>query len=245
MTYRAAEAQIGISRASVQRALERSDETGGSKDRSRSGRPKKLTKRNICMLKHLVEHGNRSSAPELMLSLNESLRNPKQVLFSDEPTFYVIKRKSETKIWRKKDEKWKEGCMQVAAMGGERLGFWGVITWQGTECFRIYTENTNSNVYWDILDNYLVPTVHMYGMEDNFIFQYDNARFHTSKQTQEKLHEIGAKILKWPVKSPDLNPVKHLWSIIDEKIKISNNVFNQGLNRWVVNRMANDNTAIV
>ena len=61
------------------------------------------------------------------------------VIFSNESTFYVIKRKNETKIWRTKDERWHEGCMEVAAMGG---GF-----------FRLYAENTNIDVYSDILDN--------------------------------------------------------------------------------------------
>ena len=146
----------------------------------------------------------------------------KKVLFSDESIFYVIKRKSETKIWRTKDEQWKEGCMNVAATGGGgggRIGFWGVISWEGTGCFRAYNENTNSSVYCDILDNYLVPTVQLYGLEDNFIFQHDNARYHTSKQTQEKLHELRVKTLDWPAKSPDINPIEHLWSIIDNRLK--------------------------
>ena len=60
---------------------------------------------------------------------------------------------------------------------------------QGTGCFRVYSENTNSDVYCDILDNYLVPTVQLYGLEDEFMFQHDNARYHISKQTHRKLQE--------------------------------------------------------
>ncbi|CAF4197227.1 unnamed protein product [Rotaria sordida] len=36
----------------------------------------------------------------------------------------------------------------------------------------------------------------LYDLEDNFIVQHDNARLHTSKQTQAKLHELHAKALK-------------------------------------------------
>ena len=40
--------------------------------------------------------------------------------------------------------------------------------------FRIYNENTESDARCDILDNYLVPTVQLYGLEDNCFFQHDN-----------------------------------------------------------------------
>lgn len=110
--------------------------------------------------------------------------------------------------------------MEVAATGGgSRVFFWSIITRQGTGCCRIYNENTNSNVYCDILENYLVPTAQMYRLEINYLFQHDNARYYTSKQTQEKLKEINVKILPWPAKSPDINPVEQLWSIIDNKFK--------------------------
>ena len=79
--------------------------------------------------------------------------------------------------------------------------------------------STNSDVYCGILENYLLPTVQLYGMEGNYIYQHDNARFHTSKQTQDKLRELGVEVLNWPSKSADMNPVEHLWSIIGDKLK--------------------------
>ncbi|CAF3110871.1 unnamed protein product [Rotaria sp. Silwood2] len=106
-----------------------------------------------------------------------------------------------------------------AADGSHRVGFWGVITWNGTGCCKIYSGNINSDVYCDILDNYLVPTVQLYRMEHNFIFQYGNASFHRSKQTQAKLQELRAKVLKWPTKSSDLNPIKDLFAVISNRLR--------------------------
>ncbi|CAM4834545.1 unnamed protein product, partial [Rotaria magnacalcarata] len=121
--------------------------------------------------------------------------------FHNETTFYVIKRKNKVKIWRTKDEQWKEGCMEVAAIGGGgRVNFWGAIASEGT-------------------DNYLIPKVHLYQMENDFFYQHDNARYHVSRQVQTKLHELGIKLSEWSAKSPDLNAIKHLWSIIDDKLK--------------------------
>ena len=77
MSYRATVTDEGISRTSIQRALERFEETGDFRDRSRSGRPKKLNERNVRMLKHLAkDDDNRNSARELMVKLNESLDKP-------------------------------------------------------------------------------------------------------------------------------------------------------------------------
>jgi len=127
---------------------------------------------------------------------NWTINQWSNIIFSDETCFYVIKRKNKNKIWRTKNERWKEGCMQVAAAGGGgRVNFYGTITSEGTGCFRIYNESTNSDVYCDILDNYLIPTVQLYQMENNYLYQHDNSRFHVSRQTQTKLHELVVKVL--------------------------------------------------
>ncbi|CAF4496957.1 unnamed protein product [Rotaria socialis] len=87
------------------------------------------------------------------------------------------------KRFEERDEQWKEGCMQVAAVsGGGRVNFWSVITSEGTGCFRINTENTNSDVYCSILENYLISMVQLYQMENNYIYQHDNSRYNNNKE---------------------------------------------------------------
>ena len=90
-------------------------------------------------------------------------------------------------------------------MVGGRVNFWGPIASEGIGYFRIYIENTNSDVYCDIIDNYLISTVQLYQTENDFVYQHDNARYHVSRQFQTKLHELDVKLLEWPAKSPDLN----------------------------------------
>ncbi|CAF1387058.1 unnamed protein product [Rotaria sordida] len=74
MSYHAIGTNAGISRASVQRALERFEETGGFQDHHRCGRLEKQNQQNVCMLKHWAQDDdNRSSAPEIMIEFNKSL----------------------------------------------------------------------------------------------------------------------------------------------------------------------------
>ena len=66
----------GISKSSVQRTIKRVEETSDSHDRRRSDRPKKLSDRNIRMLKCLTENNGRYSSRETTNELNNSLKNP-------------------------------------------------------------------------------------------------------------------------------------------------------------------------
>ena len=51
-------------------------------------------------------------------------------------------------MWRTNDEQWKEGCIEIAAIGGDgsRVNLWGAATSEETGCFRIYSDNTNSDI---------------------------------------------------------------------------------------------------
>ena len=110
--------------------------------------------------------------------------------------------------------------MEVVAIGdGGPVNFWGAVASERTGRFRIYSENTNSDVYCDILDNYLIPTVQLYQMENDFIYQHDNARYLVSRQVQTKFHGLGVKLSEWPAKIPYLNVIEHLWYIINDKLK--------------------------
>ncbi|GFW89466.1 transposable element Tcb2 transposase [Trichonephila clavipes] len=58
----------------------------------------------------------------------------------------------------------------------------------------------------DILQPHVLPLMQRL---PGAIFQQNNARFHTVKVSQDYLHTVTS--LPWPVRSPDLSPIKHIW----------------------------------
>lgn len=50
------------------------------------------------------------------------------------------------------------------------------------------------------------------------VFQQDNARIHTAKNSQEWFERHGIWVIDWPLYSPDLNPIEHAWGALKLKL---------------------------
>ena len=55
-------------------------------------------------------------------------------------------------------------------------------------------------------------------INENSIFQHDNASSHKAKNTTDWLDKKGVEILNWPSHSPDLSPIENVWPHIMEHI---------------------------
>jgi transposase len=50
------------------------------------------------------------------------------------------------------------------------------------------------------------------------LFQQENARPRTARLAMDYLEQNNIIVLPWPSKSPDLNPIKHLWNHLDKGV---------------------------
>jgi len=101
---------------------------------------------------------------------------------------------------------------------------WIGVTFSGLTQLVILPQKTTFDS--DFYVEKVLPIVKRDGIQligENFIFQQDGAKPHTSGQTMEAIEKLGFSIIapeKWPPNSPDLNPLDYFfWNEVEVHLK--------------------------
>ena len=84
--------------------------------------------------------------------------------------------------------------------------------------------NLNAQGYINqILQPEAVPFLQRHGPAK---LMHDNARPHVARICRQFLHRNNINVLPWPVVSPDMNLIEHIWEYLGRKVRASDNVHN-------------------
>lgn len=138
-----------------------------------------------------------------------------RVIFTDESRFKRIGSDARIMVWRARGERYLDKNVDHAIQGqGGSVHMWGAIWMNGRSRLRILRQSVNQRTY--------IQTLQTFYNEDHVpidsILQDDNAPAHRAVAVRQYIEEAGIRTIPWPSRSPDLNPIEHVWDFIARKI---------------------------
>jgi len=158
------------------------------------------------------------------LHVNWGLPRIRPVLFTDESRFCLDFNDGRRRVWRQKNERFKDCCVaEHDRFGGGSVMVWAGISYDGCTDLYVIRNGTLTGIRYR--DEILAPIVRPFAgaIGNNFILMDDNARPHRARLVNEYLQQETIERMDWPAKSPDLNPIEHAWDILQRNISARQN----------------------
>ncbi|GFS67664.1 transposable element Tcb2 transposase [Trichonephila clavipes] len=186
----------------------RPEETGGrQRERSLDTRHRRLDDRYRKAFSVVREHRN--------------WRDNKwgRVLFTDESRFSLSSDSHRILIWRERGSRnHPSNIIERDRYGGRGVLVWGgIMLGSHTDLHIFDAGSVNGTPYYNEI---LLPYVRLFrgAMGLQFLFMDDNAPCHRTVAAEQLLESEDIERMDWPARSPDLNPIKHVWDFLGRRL---------------------------
>lgn len=174
----------------------------------REGMVYKKAKMQICLSKkHKLE---RIKIISHWISCNQ---NWDKTIFSDEKRFSL----DGPDDWRSYVPTTSNLIRQKRQCKGGGIMIWLMVLPNGLLAHRTINGKFKATDYINLLNSMVVPIIKL-NFGTDISFQHDNCTVHVAKSVKDFLKKADVDVISWPSKSPDLNIVEDIWSLLSQMV---------------------------